>query len=325
MNTISFTKVILAALCIMLLSACGSLPDMLSFSSDDELTSAQNSISPETQNAIEQADLRETQRILNGVVEEWQLLKPEINRVIKLEGELVYLVDSFNKSSEIDKFVDSDLELVEGASVAELAGVRASGPTFIGQSNVQSATNIKESVPMTTQKNSSSELLVGRAKALPKIPVTTKSNAGVSDDKFSSLNANNARSNQTNSAALVANTTQADKFNRQPLVNIKQERPASQSGACKNSLSNTGVFAIHLSSLSQSSNIDGAVSKLSNTFSDILCNKQVKTQLVEVDGVDYSSIRFGPYSSEESATQACSSVRVRGSYCKVTRFTGESI
>ncbi|MFC4699873.1 SPOR domain-containing protein [Glaciecola siphonariae] len=348
----STAKVFCYAIGVSLLSACVSLPEMLSFSSDDNNTNPpSNAFEPaaqgEMQSAIEQADLQETKRIVNGVLEEWQLLKPEINRVIKLESELAYLVDSFNKSSEIDRFVDSDTELLESSSAAELAGVVQSkegygaldapgellkifGEPVSTNEAGETADNI--SVPYS-QSQPSSELVLGSAQAITKMPSKSIPSQGVNDDKFSSLSDSRSTGvsagvniKQVNNSTSLAST---DKFRDSSVANgnvaPRNIAKRNKNSVCQNSLLKSGSFAIHLSSLSNRANVRGAVNDLSTTFSDILCNKQVKTALVKVNGVDYSSIRFGPYLSEEEATQACSSVRTQGRYCKVTSFTGESI
>lgn len=351
MNTSINIKIFLCIGLLLLVSACTSMPKIFSFpeqSNSLEVSDGEKPTFIETndnvdlkfgnkaKSGITQAELKYTQQKVDDFLIEWHAMKREINRVIQLEGELTYLVDLFNKSSGMELYSDSENELLENVSASELASVttKSLADKFTSPKHELSAdTDVKSTeVDPTTLQTNDTELKaqLGKAKPLLAIEQPSKANdeigLGVSDSKFSSLSAPTISPDRKLVRAVVSTQNiigNPSKFSNEFDRSMKTTDDIQDT--CENVSVSDGGFAIHLSSLSNAANVPAAVHQLSKNLADVLCNKKAKMALVKVNGIDYSSIRFGPYLSRESATQACNSIRVRGNYCKVTTFDGQSI
>jgi len=349
MNTSINIKMFLCISLLLLVSACTSMPKIFSFTEQSNSLEVSDGEKPtfietndnvdlnfgkKAKSSITQAELKYTQQKVDDFLIEWHAMKPEINRVIQLEGELTYLVDLFNKSSGMEFYSDRENELLENVSASELASVttKSLADKFTSPERAQSADTDAQSteVDPTTLQTNGTELKaqLGKAKPLLAIEQPSKANdgVGVSDSKFSSLSAPTISPDRKLVRAVVSTQNiigNPSKFSNESDRSIKTTDDIQDT--CENVSVSDGGFAIHLSSLSNAANVPAAVHQLSKNLADVLCNKKAKMALVKVNGIDYSSIRFGPYLSRESATQACNSIRVRGNYCKVTTFDGQSI
>jgi hypothetical protein len=281
--------VIVAALSTASCSMIGDIP----FASDVEEKEEYKAYTGEP---VDKYTENEHKRLINQYIDEWETLKPSINRVLALEDELTYAIQALEDSNFLENnVVASELPELPPAFLANNTN----------QSTVVNTNNIKvDSTALT---------------------FTTKDTYGTSmDAKFTSVKQNTKI--KVGAAKplgdISENANETDKFSR---GNSTISYSASQPCGHKDYVADGKTFAVHLASYSKKGNAVAGQQSFLSKYNNELCEKMAVLKSVDVKGTNYYSLRFGPYFSTQEAQSICSRFKKQKDYCSVSRFDGERI
>ena len=314
---------------LLLVSGCSSLTDLTGVSLTD-LTGGSLADEDDKISSRERATLNDMARQM----QEWEELKPGLIRLIKQENELSFLLSEIENMSNAEPFTNTYVD-TSGRSLTEQQG------------SVEQAPELRNlAIPTVTKNNAPSQSVeVGAVRPIQSNlanpnkfsnpssfvqPSAPKSQfAGASP----SSNAANAAARNVSAANFTSNNQQ------QRSSSVAQEQGASMSKFQETSVANivgstdecsvnansTGDNAIHLVSYKSKSYVEKGWQELMSKHKEVLCGKQPIVASVNVKGVDYQSLRVGPYVNVAEAQSACNKLRSSGQYCAVTKFAGKNI
>lgn len=358
----------LALVVSLLLSAgaCSMMPDYLTLG-DKKLTSdvlTQNAEAPTLSNPeLKKTDLQTSSQLtseLQLAVNDWQTLKPAINRLVELEGDLAYLLVQLSDTSstpllEIQKEESVNYAQQEQKTDFEVSAEieLATAPPIIDLDETPTMIDLDEAAPMIDLDDAPP--IIDLALASPTIDLKPntpskyiKPSRLEKMNKASDLNEkanfayNNIKTAQSHSAGSEA--VNLNKFSSGNSRNPKNQQVTKLGGnvfstaaarannnkvipnnECKRKVLNTqanGGIAIHLASFKSKQLAQNSLIDFESMYKDIACNKSAVVKTVVVKNVTYHSARLGPYKNRPDAEAACRAVRSVQSYCAVTAFEG---
>lgn len=262
---------------------------------------------------IKQYDEDERAILVSQYIEEWQELKPTLNKVIALESELSYVL------KELDK-VDSSVETMTEVPKGFLQSFEKdmSGGSRLVDSSLQNSNTTTKQTP-----------------ALESAEVTSNLGpASISQAARNNVKLASAQQVPQRLSDNVNGVEQIDaKFSSKPSPLLENSYKAvtavsrSNSKSCGNdSLSRIGEgFAVHLASYSKQASLAEGKNVFQGKYADHLCQKTAVVKAVSVKGRDFYSLRYGPYETRTEAQKVCNDIRIGSDYCTISQFEGERL
>ncbi|MFC3120370.1 SPOR domain-containing protein [Agaribacter flavus] len=261
--------------------------------------------------AVETAEVKELEKLLANYRNEWEELKPAINRVLLMEEDLGFMIEHLGTLNTMPDYRRT------------FAVSETSTPSLAPELNSTSTENNNFQTPDSSidKKFSGNRPIAQAVKPIMSAGSINASKFGQADadraesatiaeidKKFSSL-PNNAARNERQLFSAAAN----------PDKSMGNEKCEQYDSVSENS------FAIHLASYSKQSSVNDGWKNLSQKLEDVRCNKFPIVEKVVVNDKTFYSLRMGPFNDIDEAKQACSTVRQSAGYCGVVKFGGERL
>ncbi len=304
-NIISFSGIVCS---FLLISGCSSFPNMASGSS--------------TTANIEQ---RESMGEMLKHMQEWEDLKPGLVRLVKKESELSFLLSELEGMANVQTF-DNDFVDISGKN---MVSQQTNLPASSGLQDMASALDASAPLTQIVEVASASPIRRNLAEnnkfsnsslAPPKLAAAFTSASAASQTIPKKPRFIGPAAQQSFASPSREQAVSASKFQEKNVANI-----VGSIDECAANLNNSGDTAIHLVSYKSSNYVEKGWQELSAKHKAVLCGKQPIVANVTVKGVDYHSLRVGPYSTVSEAQNACKKLRDSGQYCAVTEFSGKRI
>mmetsp|Transcript_49740 Transcript_49740/g.158864 ORF Transcript_49740/g.158864 Transcript_49740/m.158864 type:complete len:321 (-) Transcript_49740:1344-2306(-) len=301
----------------LLLSGCSSISDFTSSSNVSNDNDKYN----------------DNQATLSDVVkqmQEWEELKPGLIRLIKQESELSFLLSELENMSNVQTFANDYVD-ISGRSLTGQPNVSMQPPELralakSSEANPEQSQEVEVASARPIQRNLTSSNKFSSQSA----PVSSSVNRNQIVGYASTSSPNNAQPTTFKSNANIAqrlsnNSTQEQgasisKFQETSVANL-----VGSTDECSVNLNSVGDNAIHLVSYKSKNYVEKGWQELMSKHKEVLCGKQPLVASVTVKGIDYQSLRVGPYINVAEAQSACKKLRDSGQYCAVTKFTGKNI
>jgi hypothetical protein len=272
---------------------------------------------------------------LQNSVKDFEVLRPSIVRLIKLESDLSYITeflrtkerpisfpaDQFHNTTATKLPTFSDIiELEESNS--ELTKSTENTNDNIFSSSVASKTD-KSGVEVNAAKPPMTVMSVNRPEIEP------------NNNKFFTDITRNATNRSNEDIKELRSGTHSDlphhqasgldnKFSYSNSISDSVTPSAMPKNECLNRDSR-GSFSVHLASYKNDQNARRGWKNLSQKYSDTLCNLQPKIANVEVNGSDFYSLRAGPITDRDTAARLCQKIRQLGDYCSIAAYEGREL
>lgn len=321
----NFKCVIVCAACMLLLSACSSIP-FLGGSDEPERNIASSSTDNSYNNRAE----------LESEIADFKSMKSSLTRLVSLESDLSFLLDEmsrFNEKNPILYDVASNDSPSDEAGKSELI-YTASGKTERTVENTADGwakTQGSMADKWSSQAEEMDQLRIGQSRspsARPQITVPAKNN-GMDQSKFSSnsqvdvaparpvLQVAQAPNRASNAAVRQVNE---DKFS----YSSNPQQIVGELDNCSDwKVDSVQNYSLHLASYKTRKSAEDGWNKLDDKYADVWCKTEAKLAKVIVKGSEYLSLRVGGYDSKDKVLQLCSMVKSRGDYCAVSTAEGE--
>ena len=267
---------------------------------------------------IEQADGQSKKKLLDEAVEEWEAMKPALMRVVALEQDMQFLLQSMSEVNSVGPVYGPDNNYY---AAAQMQDDLSSAPEIKYETS-ETKLDFVDGDSLRASKFSSTGNLASN-------PVSTKSSSVVAVLPAPKLSA-------LKPLATDLDNHMDTKFSNQTAANEPAIKQSTQLATSNLKKSNNGCgnyssniigqgSAVHLVSYKSKQLLLPGSQKLSKTFAEVLCGKMPLVKQVEVNGSTFYSMRFGPFQNKQSALQACSNIKKTGQYCGVTQFDGEKV
>ncbi|MCC2604781.1 SPOR domain-containing protein [Planctobacterium marinum] len=258
---------------------------------------------------------------INKHIQEWEELKPGIKRLVALESDLKFLIAELAKANDIsDTPVKQQTESVTAAAISKEpeAPAREKAPVaaasfFIDEPVEQVATPVKKAeVPQRKESK----------------PVSSPFSEDQTD-----IAQTEPQSEITETATPPPTVSRPqpsrDFVAKSPIFSQSARQSPSIGGPDRctppGNRKVEGNVALHLASYSKKGNLQQGWDSLYNKFKDVLCLRSARSELVNVQGKDYYSLRVGPYASQDEAIKDCRILTSKGQYCALSQFSGTRI
>lgn len=314
MNFINNTltkRIAVALLATCSLSGCYSLsnlwPDALS-AEPAKLTNAKFLEAKLVNSSDKQAKLE-------GFVKEWESVRPALMRVVALEEDMQFLLQSMSDVNDVGPVYSASNPILDVSASIKQEYTEAEVANYVGRKHPKTPEFSQERLQGKSLSGSTNTMSKVKAVPAPKTMATnnqvitqslTQTQKKTMDNKFSSKPSNQpARIAQQKTfiSELAANYDCSD-FSRQKIGEGN---------------------AIHLVSYKSKQRLVSGSEQLTKKFSDVLCGKMPIFKEVIVNGNMFYSMRFGPFINKSEALKACSNIKKTGQYCGVTKFDGAQI
>jgi hypothetical protein len=263
-------------------------------------------------------------------LEEWDVLRPRIYKLIELEDELSFLIEQVGHFQSNEKIALSFRPTNDQNLVQNLDRTGFSMPNNLENMLTKELGLAPSQLPNPSKEeiltpDSSNIVDVGKA---PDIAV-----------KFLKVDGKTI-SPQTTAVPSIQQPIRGDITDRQIL--IKESNPRDIVGVSDTKFSGSNEsrnrntkndckinralpvdgIGIHLVSYSTKKGAIKGWEKLLELHKDLLCGKMAAADTVSVNGKKFFSMRVGPIKDDHEAEQLCQSFRQRGQYCKKSVFSG---
>jgi hypothetical protein len=304
---------IIVSLSISSLTACSSLTNMTElFKSGKDNNNAQQDFIVTRQitspKLISEREAQEQQAQIRTLLAQWEEMQPNLTKVIAMSEDMAYVMDTLNSQSVTDSIGIDEFSVSQ--TPAEIAEIVKQNK----QADVIDNTNI--------QLQSAKPILASKF---------ATNNINTEDLQLSNkFQSSEVANNTSGSSSAIANKDKeldiSDKFMTSKPRKIAQGASSSASSPCLPSeitaIADGSMFAIHLASYNEKTNLSGGLSVFKEKFKSSLCGLTAVYKPVEVKGNNYFSLRAGPFESEVAAKKICQNISATGQYCGVTRFEG---
>lgn len=285
------------------ISACSILPDMsdIPFIGNKQADKEVPDLEPidffgdETDTVVE--ELSKEEQAAQALRNEWEAVRPAINRLIELESDLAFLIDQLNQS----------------ATGPDFPSTSANRQFVVNESTENFGTAVPTEQALLALGQPSVELMPAR-------PVTLSGNEGVNQQKF---NGAPLEQNTSMSPQLSPPTSRLEvSDNKFSGINSSVSLPKVNSETCP-SIGKGEGFSMHIASFKKREKARSLLSQYRNRLlQGEPCGNKAMIEEVEVNGVVFFSARLGVFNSREDALTACNAVKNIQSYCAVTRNQG---
>ena len=265
-------------------------------------------------NKIKQQEIKDK---LQQHIDEYQSVKPSIERLVALESDLRILIAqiaTFQQSPQsIPQVTSSDTATAEATDTVN--------PTIpdikeldLAQTTIESEDDSAVVVQLQPDKT---ETVI--ASALP-IPKVTPSQEAIQGSELH-MNVPKTTVDQSQSQLL-----REDSGGAQQLTLNTQFGAAGVYDQCKplGEQPNANQFGVHISSFTRQDLVVKGWNKAVQQYPQ-LCQKSGVIQRIQIKNTLFYSLRVGPYSEKKSAKAFCQQIRTNKQYCRVTDFTGERL
>lgn len=278
-------------------------------------------------------------------VDDIEKITPQLNRIIELESNLLYLTSLLESEQSIKKASLSPSSRL--SSLDNIVSQQDKGNKF--EASTAEEIELQAALPPLTQS----------------VQMSRYAQQNDSFDKFSDLKSSTSQAelvpaNISSSALLPANTASQvntldaesidNKFSQQasyiaPPVrpkkivtpklkvqdivgDIKKENQANNTllnHTCAEAGDNASKYSIHLASYKSTENAKSGWDQLMSKHKNLLCNLSPRLAQVSVNGNEYLSLRVGPLLDKNSALALCSAIKSTGDYCASAEFVGRQL
>lgn len=258
---------------------------------------------------------------INKHIQEWEELKPGIKRLVALESDLKFLIAELAKANDIS---DSPVKQQPVSSPAVALNNKPETPA-------------RERAPVAAASFFIDEPSEQIAKPVKKVEVPQRKEPKPVSSPFSEDQTDIA---QTEPKSEVTETApppptvsrpqpSRDFVAKSPIFSQTTTQSSSIGGPDRctppGNRKVEGNVALHLASYSKKGNLQQGWDSLYNKFKEVLCLRSARSELVNVQGKDYYSLRVGPYASQDEAIKDCRILTSKGQYCALSQFSGTRI
>lgn len=273
---------------------------------------------------------------LEQKVEEWNQIRPQLAKLIELEGDLEYLAEVMvqndrtnNKQSimpavgALQEDVNALLDDIstQNNDVFVPAELRVIGETMQAPNYQTTASfdKTQSSVEVMAVKPINSNMRIDSNEDA----ATDSKFSGGAVSNSSSL-ANTANKYQAPMMDSVAqNGVDDDKFSQSVSSSVITKQ--SRVNDCSNPSLSNGELSVHIASYSSSTRAKQGLQEIINKHKNTLCNLKPILANVNVNGKNYYSLRFGPLSTLDEVNNVCVDIRAGGDYCARAEYSGDSL
>ena len=320
----AFNRILALLLISMSLSGCYSLSDI--WSGEEETAVSSNikgpkessdpRVSAEFVSSLRESSNEQNQKV-REFVSEWKTMKPALMRVVALEEDMQFLLQTLNDVNAVGPVYSADNPVLDTNNAIQPDYEQAAPMNLVGTDSLQTrAAN-------SAMPNNTANKFSGTNTAVKAQPAPKRINSLLSNEAEPNLNTTMSQVDNKFSGSSSTNNT-ANKFQQTAL---SDNNGNSTSDRC-NEYQPTDIgrgSAVHLVSYKTKNLLSSQSAKLTATFSEVLCGKLPVVKEVMVNGSLFYSMRFGPFADKNEARKACSDIKKTGQYCGVTTFDGTQI
>jgi hypothetical protein len=320
-NKNRYIKLLVVLNLVVPLSACYSLSNLWS-DSDDISNNASLNMKDRTHSSFIPPE--ENEKNIDQFIEEWETVRPALMRVVALEEDMQYLLQSMSEINETapafaaneQSFQAVSLEpQYETATVQNYDDATEFKQDKFSQNTIQSS-NTANAEPASNIKTLAAPRLTSLDDSIEE--KFASQNTTLIDNKFSTQINTIDQTYDTEPKALHSDTSQ-ETF----VMNKNEPFDANCAIFAGNKIGEGN--AVHLISYKSKQLLSEGSRKIAKQFSDELCGKMPVFKEVLVNGERFYSMRFGPFVDKDEALTVCSSIKKSGQYCGVTDFDGTQI
>ncbi|WP_395342092.1 SPOR domain-containing protein [Ningiella sp. W23] len=329
----NIVKILLFASGLVLISACSMVPDI-------NMPNMFADVPEPIEQQIDAIDNEETYQELMLIKDELEQLRPDIYRVIALEGDIQYFLEHLESNTDMS----AEANQLDGELLMESADDRPNFSNLDTPAELSKLRLSKQSPSLSASASSSVAEPSNKQVEVAAIPSLhelknlkqTSSNTSTSQtqrsnkqsrnysqfDKFSRVDEANVQAEHLSSGTHTRPTVAAS-----PQNNLKQQMSEQARGFEKvtdERLSTDRAFAVHLVSMRQAQMLNNAWVSINQQYSNFFPQKTPLAQKVNVKGETYYSLRIGPFSKNEAGS-VCSEIKSSGEYCGVLAYEGENL
>lgn len=280
-------------------------------------------------------------------VQEYAKVKPAIERLVALEGDLRLLMSQIalidvQPTEQLQNIEANESETLTSSMVEKgSAVVLPSIDEVISQnSKTDKVDSQSEQVTIQQQNSSGKDVLDGNSEFETKKSSATLVNNDIVpiDEEItvsqipnlanenSFLNVSSLQKEQTKDTEMKSSDRSSTVRIEPPKSNTERLFPVSLYTQCPPKLieSDMNLYAIHVASFKVANKLPEGWNNLVKRFPD-LCDKGGVIKRVNVKDSIFFSLRVGPYVGKEDATSTCKTMREENQYCRITDFSGETL
>lgn len=265
-------------------------------------------------NKIKQQEIKDE---LQQHIDEYQSVKPSIERLVALESDLRVLVAQIATLQQSPDIVpppmSSDISMPEGAEtvtqeIPDINDLDVAQRTIDSQDDTAAVVQLKPVKAQTAIVNT-----------LP-IPTITPS--------LQAIHNSESRVDEPQTIAGLSGT----RLMREDSGTDLQATVNSQFGAAGRDVQcqplgeqpNANQFGVHVSSFIRQDLVVNGWNDAVQRYPQ-LCQKSAVVQRIQIKNTLFYSLRVGPYAEKKLAKALCQQIRANKQYCRVTDFTGERL
>lgn len=269
-------------------------------------TTSDNNGSSHLLNKIKQQEIKDE---LQQHIEDYQSVKPSIERLVELESDLRILV------AQIAALQQSPETIVqEDVSKAATQGIPDINDLDLAKTTIDSENNSADVVQLKPQKADMPEV---NAIPMPKISTPVEA-IQLPKETVSNVQMAFVKPN--------ISTKREDSGSEQQPTSNSQFGLSGDYAQCEplGAQPNANYFAVHISSFNRADLVVKGWNDAVQTYPE-LCQKSGVIQRIHIKNKLFYSLRVGPYIEKDSAKAFCKQIRANKQYCRVTDFTGQRL
>ena len=261
---------------------------------------------------------------LHSHLEEYQSVKPAIERLVALESDLRLLMD------QIANLEPMPQQPANTDTIAN-SGVQESKPTQMITEPAPILPTLEETIQAAEQAKKAASKTKDLVEQIPQITVAQATEVTpVTEPEERPSNKPNASSGTVTQLRELQDKTNfvnvSSPLSTDNIRSLPRLFPSQLYTQCvpQPIQPDETQFGVHIASFKLSNKLPEGWNKIVKRYPE-LCKKGGVVRNVSINGTTFYSLRVGPYENKQAAKAFCSTLKANSQYCRITHFNGEAL